>query len=123
MFHARRPRESPRLAPGTLAASFPDGVWFVDLTAARDADAVTASITSTLGVDSDELRRYLRERELLLVLDPFDHLRPSAPVLSSLARAAPRVKLLVTNREPLNLYGEHRYELSPLRAGDAGGSS
>jgi DNA-binding SARP family transcriptional activator len=98
-----------------LAASFPDGVWFVDLEPVRDAAAVAVAIAHALGVHEDELRRYVRDRELLLLLDPFDHLRPAAPVLSSLARGAPRVKLLVTSREPLNLYGEHRYDVPPRR--------
>jgi DNA-binding SARP family transcriptional activator len=100
-----------------LAASFPDGVWFVELGSVRDAGSVTSAIVHTLGLQGaeapldDALRRYLRDRELLLVLDPFDHLREAAPVLSSLARAAPRLKLLVTSHEPL--YGEHQYDLPP----------
>jgi DNA-binding SARP family transcriptional activator len=110
-----------------LAASFPDGVWFVDLASARDTEGVVTAIAEALGVRAEEaalddaLRRHLRERELLLVLDRFDDVRAAAPTLASLARAAPRVKLLVTSREPLNLYGEHRYELSPRGADDTGG--
>jgi predicted ATPase len=104
-----------------LAASFTDGVWFVDLESAREAGAVAQAIAHALGVQEEglplgeALRRHLLDRELLLVLDPFDHLRAAAPVLSSLARGAPRVKLLVTSREPLNLYGEHRYDVPPRR--------
>jgi DNA-binding SARP family transcriptional activator len=112
-----------------LAASFPDGVWFVDVRSARGAEGVAAAIADALGVRAEEaslgdaLRRHLRDRELLLVLDRFDDVRAAAPALGSLARAAPRVKLLVTSREPLNLYGEHRYELSQRGADDTGGSS
>jgi predicted ATPase len=67
------------------------------------------------------VRQGLRDKELLLVLDPFDHLLEAAPLLGALARAAPRLKLLITSREPLNLYGEHHYDVPPLDRGDVGG--
>jgi DNA-binding SARP family transcriptional activator len=103
-----------------LAASFPDGVWFVELASVRDAGDVVPAIAHALGLQ-DEGRRLedaLRDKELLLVLDPFDRLSDAARVLSSLARAAPRVKLLVTSREPLNLYGEHQYDVPPVSPED-----
>jgi DNA-binding SARP family transcriptional activator len=96
-----------------LAGSFPDGVWFVELGSVREAAEVAPAIAHTLGVQDEgrPLEDSLRDKELLLVLDPFDHLLEAARVLSSLARAIPRLKLLVTSREPLNLYGEHRYDV------------
>ena len=102
-----------------LAASFVDGVWFVDLVSVRDAASLTPTIARAVGVEQQQpLEDALRDKELLLVLDPFDHLLAAARVLSSLARAAPRVKLMVTSREPLNLYGEHHYDVPPVSAED-----
>jgi DNA-binding SARP family transcriptional activator len=103
-----------------LAVSFRDGVWFVDLGSVREAAEVAPAIAHTLGVQDEgrPLEDSLRDKELLLVLDPFDHLLEAARVLSSLVRAAPRVKLLVTSREQLNLYGEHRYDVPPVRSED-----
>lgn len=103
-----------------LAVSFQDGVWFVDLASVREAAEVAPAIAQALGIEEkgrhleDVTRQHLRDKELLLVLDPFDHLRDAARLISALARAVPRVKLLVTSREPLNLYGEHQYDLPPL---------
>jgi DNA-binding SARP family transcriptional activator len=101
-----------------LAASFGDGVWFIDLGSVGEAALVVPEIARALGVHEqpggsleDALRHYLGDKELLLVLDPFDHLLDAARSLSLLARAAPRVKLMVTSREPLNLYGEHHYDV------------
>jgi DNA-binding SARP family transcriptional activator len=87
-----------------LAASFADGVWFVALATAA---AVEPAIADTLGMSLDALR----DKELLLVLDQFDHVLDAAPAVSRLLRAASKLKVLATSREPLNLYGEHRYEL------------
>jgi tetratricopeptide (TPR) repeat protein len=104
-----------------LAASFPDGVWFVDLCSVRETVQVLPAVARALGIQEeaggppeDALPQYLRDKELLLVLDPFEHLLQAALLVSSLVRAAPRVKLLITSRERLNLYGEHQYDLPPL---------
>jgi hypothetical protein len=54
----------------------------------------------------------LRGKELLLVLDPFEHLRAAATMSSELLREAPRLKLLVVADSRLRLYGEHEHELA-----------
>lgn len=68
--------------------------------------------------DRDELRRhlldYLRGKNLLLVLDNFEHLLAEAPLLNEILQTAPGVKLLVTSRERLKLRAEHVYLLSGL---------
>jgi predicted ATPase len=95
-----------------LVVSFGDGVWFVDLQPVREAGLVVPAIAEALGVPEDDaLAGYLRDRELLLVLDGLEHLPDAAPAIGRLVRGAPRLKVLATSREPLNLYGEHRYEL------------
>jgi predicted ATPase len=67
----------------------------------------------------ERLQDELRDRELLLLLDNFEHLVAAAPVVANLLIACPRLKVLVTSREALNLSGEQEYHLSPLSGQDA----
>jgi predicted ATPase len=98
-------------ATARVAGSFRDGVWYVDLAEVADAALVEAAIARTLGLDEPRsLPQELRGKEMLLVLDPFEHVRPAATTLSELLREAPRLKLLVLADSPLRLYGEHEYE-------------
>jgi predicted ATPase/DNA-binding SARP family transcriptional activator len=98
-----------------LAAAFRDGAAFVGLAPLRDPDLVSAEIASALGVDDPEgLGAHLRERAELIVLDNFEQVDEAAPTLGPLLEAAPGVKLLVTSRHPLRLYGEHEYAVPPL---------
>jgi DNA-binding SARP family transcriptional activator len=92
---------------GRAAPSFRDGVWFVEF-GRRD---VAVAVAETVGVRRLELESHLRDRELLLLLDAFEPVRDAAVTVSLLLRHAPGLKLLVTSREPLDLYGEHRYEV------------
>lgn len=102
-----------------LAQRFADGVVFVGLAALRDPGLVLAQIASTLGVVDprepfDALVAHLAEQSVLLVLDNFEQVDEAAPVLADLLAAAPSVRLLVTSRHRLRLYGEHEYRLGPL---------
>jgi predicted ATPase/class 3 adenylate cyclase/Tfp pilus assembly protein PilF len=69
-----------------------------------------------------QLINYLREKQMLLILDNFEHLVGEAELLSEIMSQGPKVKLLVTSRERLRLKGEHVYELAgleyPARADD-----
>ena len=53
-----------------------------------------------------QLMRHLQDQHLLLILDNAEHLLAGTPFLADVLSAAPRVKLLVTSREPLSLGGE-----------------
>lgn len=106
---------------GDLRALFPNGVYFVTLAALRDAALVPATVAHTLRLSQtsddqplDLLKRALRSRQLLLVLDNFEHLLPAAPAISEVLVACPGVKALVTSRAPLRLTGERDYDLRPL---------
>jgi predicted ATPase len=59
------------------------------------------------------------ERDLLLVLDNFEHLLPAADVVADLLAAAPGIEILATSREPLRVRGEHRMQVAPLALEDA----
>lgn len=104
---------------------FTDGVYFVDLAPLFAPTLVPNAIATVLDVAQsvsqpllESLKHRLRHRKLLLVLDNFEHLLPGAPLVSELLAAAPDLKVLVTSREPLHLYGEHEYIVPPLELPD-----
>jgi predicted ATPase len=104
-----------------LGADFPDGVFFVPLAALIDPALVVRTIAQVLGLREEAgrsplatLRVALRTKQLLLVLDNFEHLLTAAVELVPLLEDCPRVKVLVTSRSPLHLRGEQEYPVSPL---------
>jgi predicted ATPase len=106
-------------AAAEVIDDFRDGVWLVELAALRDPDLVLQSVAQTLGVKEPQtMGWYLREKQLLLVLDNFEQLLEAAPSLARLLREAPRVRLLVTSRALLHLSGEHEF-LVPTLADEA----
>ena len=102
-----------------LAERFADGVAFVELAALRDPELVLAEIAGSLEVSDGRdahaaLAAHLRERNALLVIDNFEQVDEAAPALTSLLGEAPKLKLLVTSRRPLRVYGEHEFPVAPL---------
>lgn len=101
--------------------NFADGVWFVSLAGVADAEQIPSTIAETLGVlmtpEQDPLTRlgqFLRERQLLLILDNFEHLLEAAMLVPTLLNQAPQLSILVTSRERLNLQIETVFVLSGL---------
>jgi predicted ATPase/DNA-binding SARP family transcriptional activator len=108
-----------------LLDKFEDGVFYVTLAPIRDPTLVVPTITRTLGVRVSEgqptlesLKDFLRDKHLLLVLDNFEHLLPATSLVSDLLGAAPRLKVLVTSRSSLQIYGEHEYLVPPMTTSD-----
>jgi predicted ATPase/class 3 adenylate cyclase len=108
-----------------MQSAFADGVYFVDLAPLGEAELVGPAIARSLGLTDegavpivDQLAAHLATREILLVLDNFEHLLPAADTLDRLLAAAPRVKALVTSRAALNLYGEQTFDVPPLELPD-----
>jgi len=108
-------------AAAELVDAFADGVVFVGLAPLRDPDLVLPTAAQALGVGAmsgetlaEDLVRFLRNRELLLVFDNFEHLLAAAPSVAEVAAATAGVKLLVTSRVRLRLAAEHLYPVSPL---------
>src|SRR5207253_437302 len=58
--------------------------------------------------------RFLRDKQLLLVLDNYEHLLAAAAFAGALLQGAPDVRLLVTSRAPLRVAGEREYPVAPL---------
>jgi predicted ATPase/class 3 adenylate cyclase len=107
-------------AAAELADEFADGVWFVSLASLREPELVGSTIMQTLGADGRQpLEEHLREKELLLVLDNFEHLLAAAVDVGGLLRSAARLHVLVTSRTLLHLSGEHVYPVPPLESEQA----
>jgi predicted ATPase/DNA-binding SARP family transcriptional activator len=111
---------------GAAAGRFAHGAHLIFLAELADPAAIVPTIAMHLGlrVTADDagtqLQRMLRERELLLVLDNFEHLIAGAPALTAIL-AAPGVRILVTSRERLGISGELVYSLGGLALPDEGG--
>jgi predicted ATPase/class 3 adenylate cyclase len=114
-------------AAAEVIHGFPDGVWFVELGALRDAQLVPQAVASALGVKEaagrpvlEALLDFLRNRRLLLMLDNCEHLLQACAELAkqALQRAA-HVRVLASSREPLRLSGETTYQVPALAQGEA----
>jgi hypothetical protein len=108
-----------------VAVNFPDGVYFVNLAPLADPQLVVPAIAETLGVKEvpeesliETMTRALRDRQLLLMLDNFEHLLAAAPVVSELLTGCPGLTVLVTSRAALHLSAEHEYAVRPLSLPD-----
>jgi predicted ATPase len=113
-------RLAVRIASG-LRPAYVDGVFFVDLAPLTDPELVGPTVARTLGLSEhsqrpivDLLKEHLAVRHVLLILDNFEHLLAGAQVIPDLLAAAPRLKVLVTSRSTLHLYGEQEYAVPPL---------
>jgi len=99
----------------------PDGVWLVDLTAGPDPAAEVARTLDVGGRSStaptESLRRYLADRDLLLVIDNCEQVIDAcARLASSLLSACAHLRILTTSRESLAVSGETVWRLDPLQA-------
>jgi predicted ATPase/DNA-binding SARP family transcriptional activator len=110
----------------TAQRDFANGSAFVEVAAVEEPELVVPAIVRALGVSETAgepveatLRRWLRDRELLLVVDNLEHLVDAAPVLADLAAHAPGVTLVVTSRRVLHVSGERVFPVQPLTEDDA----
>jgi predicted ATPase/class 3 adenylate cyclase len=103
---------------GELVGSIADGVFWVPLAQLSDSDLVLPTIAQTLStrVDLDE---FLHGKELLLLLDNFEHVADAATAVAALLAHSEGLRILVTSRTPLHLSQEHEYPLEPLPPNDA----
>lgn len=111
-----------------LTRRFADGVRFVDLLPLADPGLLTQEVASALELRDastswavDGLARYLRDRDLLLVLDNCEHLVDACAVLvDALSRRCPRLRVLATSRQSLGIRAETVVRVPPLRVPDEG---
>jgi predicted ATPase/class 3 adenylate cyclase len=109
-----------------LIEEFDAGVFVVDLAPIRDPALVLPTIARTLALHEQPgqsleqtLGDYLRDKELLLLLDNLEQLLDVAPRLAEVLAAASRLKLLATSRSPLRLAAERHYPVETLADEDA----
>jgi predicted ATPase/serine/threonine protein kinase len=111
-----------------LAGHFADGSYYVALAPVSDPRMVAPAIAQTLGLREtggqsplETLKAYLQHSSrlpILLLLDNFEHLVAEAPLVAELLTSSAQLKLLVTSRAPLHIYGEHEYPVPPLELPD-----
>jgi predicted ATPase/DNA-binding SARP family transcriptional activator len=100
---------------------YANGAVFIRLERLTDPALVAAEIAiglaqrdGTDGPTADGLPAYLGEREVLLVIDNFEHLMGAAALVAELLGFASRIRVLISSRTPLRIRGEQTFELEPL---------
>ncbi len=104
---------------------FVDGVFFVNLAPISDPALVVPTIAQTLELKEtgeqpllDLLKRSLREKQLLLLLDNFEQVVSAASQVAELLAACPKLKIVVTSRMVLHVRAEHEFAVPPLALPD-----
>jgi predicted ATPase/DNA-binding XRE family transcriptional regulator len=105
----------------TLRSEFLDDVAFVELAGVLNPNLVAQAVARALGIHEsggrsirDQLRAYLENRNMLLLLDNFEHLLPAGLFVVELLQSCPELKALVTSRAPLHVRGEQELQVPPL---------
>ena len=114
-------------AAADLIEGFKDGVWLVELASLSRPELVAQTAADTIGVREEPGRpilktlcEWLRDKNLLLVLDNCEHLVPAVVSLAdNLLRECPDVRLLATSRAALRVNGEAITRVGPLSESDA----
>ncbi|MCB8979015.1 MAG: AAA family ATPase [Ardenticatenaceae bacterium] len=105
-----------------LLEQFRDGVYIVDLAALAQLDEIAPAIAAALNYKAPDksqqlfpqLLTALRQKQLLLILDNFEHVLVGAALVNDMLQACPYLAILVTSRQRLGLTGETGYKLGGL---------
>lgn len=104
--------------------NYPDGIYFVDLSPLNEVEKIPTALAEALDfsfqIESDQTKiqqlvNFLRQKQTLLLLDNFEHLLDGAAFVDDIIKSAPKVKILVTSRERLQLQLEQNYPLDGLK--------
>jgi predicted ATPase/class 3 adenylate cyclase len=109
-----------------LLDQFPDGTWFIELAPITNPELIPQTILAAMGAQSqpgkdalDSLKDFLREKNLLLILDNCEHLiEACAKLVDTLLTAAPYLKILASSREALGVKGEQAWHVPSLSIPD-----
>lgn len=109
-----------------VADEFADGICYVDLAPITDPAVVPLTVARALGLPDQPgqptvavLLRFIRDREMLMLLDNCEHLLDaSAELILSLLAACPALTLLTTSREPIGVIGEVSWRVPSLPLAD-----
>ena len=112
-----------------LVENFPGGIHFVPLSPLSDPGLIASVIVQTLGIREaggqsplEILKKNLQDSlraPMLFLLDNFEHLVQAAPTVAELLAMGPHLKILVTSRAALHVYGEHEFPVPPLALPDS----
>ena len=109
----------------TVVDQFPDGVYFVPLSAIYDPELVPSAIAQALAISTtgrhrpiDALVDHLREKQTLLILDNFEQVLDAAPVARQLLEGSAGLHVLVSSRTVLRVSGEQEFPVPPLALPD-----
>jgi predicted ATPase/DNA-binding CsgD family transcriptional regulator len=127
------------LAPGGMGKSrlalelgaralgdFTNGVFFAPLAPLRDPEHIVNAIAESTGFQfmsdqrepKQQILDFLSNKNMLLILDNFEHLLEGASLVTDILKAAPDVQVIVTSREKLSLRGEKTYTVSGMEFPD-----
>lgn len=116
-------------AANELIERFQGGIYFVPLSALNEPGLIASEIVQTLGLHGtggqspmEILKKHLQDPSrppLMLLLDNFEHLLHAAPIVAELLAAGPNLRILVTSRAALHLYGEREFPVPPLALPDS----
>ena len=105
-------------AAGGLLTDYQDGIYFVSLAPVQSVEVIPTAIAATLkfsfhseGTPHEQLLNYLRNKQMLLILDNFEHLLDGACLVLDILNSAPSVKILATSRARLMVTGEHIFDV------------
>ena len=108
-----------------LRERFVDGVCFVALASISDPSLLLTSIAHELGLQEggaqplvETVQDFLRDKQILLLLDNFEQLVSAAPLLEELLATCPRLAIVVTSRAVLRLHAEQLFPVPPLALPD-----
>ncbi len=109
-----------------LVGEFGEGVWYVDLAPITGPDVVPIAVAHAFELPDqpgrstmDALVRFVRDRQMLVVLDNCEHLLDaSAELIIALLGAAPELTFLATSREAIGVAGELGWRVPSLSLAD-----
>ncbi|HZO31814.1 MAG TPA: tetratricopeptide repeat protein, partial [Chloroflexota bacterium] len=112
-----------------LSPTYPDGVFVASLAPLAAPELVLSTIADTIGAREvaaeprfDTITRHIGERNIILLLDNFEHLLPASPLIADLLAACPHLTVIVTSRELLRLQAEQVIPVPSLTLPDLAGS-
>ncbi|HMS44064.1 MAG TPA: winged helix-turn-helix domain-containing protein, partial [Pyrinomonadaceae bacterium] len=110
-----------RAVADKMRMEFADGVFFVELAAVNQPELFIGTLAKTLAVDEssnksllENVKNFLQNRRILLVLDNFEQIISAADWLREIYDFAANLKILITSRAPLRLKFEREKSVAPL---------
>ncbi len=115
-------------AAAELADDFRDGVYFLPVASLSSPEYLLTALAETLQFPlhnvknlRQELLEFMHAKEMLLVLDSFEHFLEAVPLILDMVEEAPLLRLLVTSRQRLSKTAGVDFELTPMAQPETAG--